>query len=103
MMGGRFMTCHWTARAEIGAGMFIALLGLFLICCPVGDVRLGVTVGIFGAGVLVLLFPHSLIGGCQAETMACRTTAFPVLSILGVLTLAGSAANLFYLIRQRGR
>jgi hypothetical protein len=102
MMDGRFMKCHWTAQAEIGVGMFIALLGLFLLCCPAGDVRLGVTVGIFGAGVLVLLFPHALIGGCAMETMACRTTAFPALSVLGVLTLAGSAANLWYLSRRRG-
>ncbi|MDR2137366.1 MAG: DUF4418 family protein [Synergistaceae bacterium] len=97
-----FMTCHWTAQAEIGVGMFIALLGLFLLCCPVKDVRLGVTVGIFGAGVLSLLFPHVLIGGCRMETMACRTVAFPTLSVLGVLTLAGSAANLCYLSRRRG-
>ena len=104
MMGGeRFMTCHWTARAEIGAGMLIVLLGLFLICCPVGDIRLGITAGIFGTGILVLLFPHVLIGGCQAESMACNKTAFPFLSVLGVLTLAGSAANLFYLYGQKGR
>jgi hypothetical protein len=100
---GRFMTCHWTAQAEIGAGMLIALLGLFLVCCPVNDIRLGVTAGVFGAGVLALLFPHVLIGGCRMEMMACRTTAFPALSVLGVLTLAGSAANLYYLIKRRGR
>ena len=99
---GHFMTCHWTAQAEIGVGMFISLLGIFLICCPVKDIRLGVTVGIFGAGVLVLLFPH-LIGGCRMETMACRTTAFPALSVLGILTLLGSAVNLYYLSRQRGK
>ena len=101
-MGGRFMTCHWTARAEIGAGMFIALLGFFLLCCRAGDIRLGATVGIFGAGILVLLFPHVLIGGCAMETMACRTAAFPALSVLGVLTLAASAANIYYLGRHRG-
>ena len=102
MMGGRFMTCHWTARAEIGAGMFIALMGLCLICCRAGGIRLGVTIGIFGAGALVLLFPHALIGGCKMETMACRTAAFPALSVLGVLTLAGSAANIYHLSRHRG-
>jgi hypothetical protein len=102
MMGKeRFMTCHWTAQAEIGTGMLIALLGFFLICCPVRDIRLGITVGIFGAGILTLLFPHVLIGGCQAESMACNTTAFPVLSVLGVSTLAGSAMNLFHLYRER--
>jgi hypothetical protein len=101
--GGRFMTCHWTARAEIGVGMFIALLGLFLIRCPARDIRLGVSAGIFGAGVLALLFPHVLIGGCKMEAMACRTAAFPALSVLGVLTLTGSAANIYYLSGRRGK
>jgi hypothetical protein len=101
--GERFMTCHWTAQAEIGVGMFIALLGLFLICCPAKDVRLGVTVGIFGAGVLALLFPHVLIGGCRMETMPCRIIAFPALSVLGVLVLTGAAANIYYLSRRGGK
>jgi hypothetical protein len=95
------MTCHWTAQAEIGVGMLIALLGFLLICCPVKDIRLGITAGMCGAGILALLFPHVLIGGCQAESMACNTTAFPILSVLGILTLAGSGANLFHLYRQR--
>jgi hypothetical protein len=97
------MTCHWTAQAEIGVGMFIVLLGLFLICCADKGVRLGISLGIFGGGILVLLFPHVLIGGCLMETMPCRVVAFPALSVLGVLTMAGSAANLYYLNGQRGK
>ncbi|MDR1378918.1 MAG: DUF4418 family protein [Synergistaceae bacterium] len=99
----RFMTCHWTAQAEIGVGMFIVLLGFFLLCCANQSVRLGVSLGILGAGVLVLLFPHVLIGGCLMEAMPCRVVAFPALSVLGVLTVTGSVANLYYLSRQRGR
>jgi hypothetical protein len=102
-MGNRFMTCHWSARAEIGVGEFIALLGLFLLLCPLNDVRLGVSVAICGAGFLALSIPHALIGGCAMEAMPCRTTAFPAITVLGVLTVAGSAANVFYLLKLRGK
>ncbi|MDR1943890.1 MAG: DUF4418 family protein [Synergistaceae bacterium] len=99
--GSRFMNCHWTARAELGVGVMIAVLGLTLLVFKSGGTRLGVACAIFLSGALVLSFPHALIGGCAMEAMACRRTAFPALTVLGVLTVVGSALEIFYLYRGR--
>jgi hypothetical protein len=97
MMGMPFMTCHWTARAELGVGIVIAALGLLSLAFGSAKTRLGLACAVFLSGALALAFPHVLIGGCAMETMACRTIAFPVLTVLSVLAIACSALEIFYL------
>jgi CHASE2 domain-containing sensor protein len=99
MMGGRFMTCHWTARAELGVGFMIAALGFLFLTFKSVETRLGLACAIFLSGALALSIPHILIGGCNIETMACRTIAFPALTVLSVLAIAGSMLEIFYLYK----
>jgi hypothetical protein len=95
---GGFMRCHWSAQAEIGiGGPLIAGLGIALIIFADPRIRLGLTVGIFLSGVLALLIPHALIGGCAMHGMACRKVAFPAITVLGILLLIGTACNALYL------
>jgi hypothetical protein len=100
MMGGRFMTCHWTARAELGTGAVIAALGLLILAFKSAKTRLGLVCAALLSGALALSFPHVLIGGCEMESMACRAVAFPALTVFSVLAIAGSALELFYLHRS---
>jgi hypothetical protein len=96
-MESGFPRCHWSIQAEIGIGMIIALLGICLIVFINPQIQFGLTVGIFFASIFTLSVPHVLIGGCGMMTMACRRVAFPALSVISILVLAGSAANLVYL------
>jgi hypothetical protein len=102
MARGRFMTCHWTGRAEIGVGFMIAALGLLSLTFKSAKTRLGLACAVFLSGAAALSVPHILIGGCAMETMACRTTAFPALTVLSVLAMAGSALEIFYLRKANG-
>jgi CHASE2 domain-containing sensor protein len=102
MMGGRFMACHWTARAELGVGFMIAALGFLLLAFKSAKARLGLACAVFLSGALALSFPHALIGGCEMETMACRAIAFPALTVLSILTVVGSMLEIFYLYRAKG-
>jgi hypothetical protein len=99
---GMIMKCHWSAQAEIGVGALIAALGAALIFFVDPKTRLGLTIGIFLSGVLVLLIPHSLIGGCAMHSMACRKIAFPALTVISILLLIGSASYTLYLARKKG-
>jgi hypothetical protein len=98
--GEMVMKCHWSAQAEIGVGALIALLGAALIVFANPRTRLGLTLAVFLSGVLALLIPHALIGGCGMHSMACRKTAFPAITVISILLLVGSAAYTWYLARK---
>ncbi|MDR0376399.1 MAG: DUF4418 family protein [Spirochaetaceae bacterium] len=98
---GGFMRCHWSAQAELGVGSLIAVLGLVSFFFASSKIRMGLSIGIFLAALLVLLIPHGLIGGCAMHTMACRKVAFPSITVIGILLLIGAALNTAYLARKK--
>jgi hypothetical protein len=98
-----FPVCHWTARAEIGAGSLIAVLGLVLIILRESGSRQGVLIAVFFAGILSLAFPHALTGGCGMMTMQCRRTAFPWLTALGAAVSVYAAVCAVYIQWQKDK
>jgi hypothetical protein len=101
VVDGRIMKCHWSAQAEIGVGAVIAALGIALIVCTNPKIRLGLTIGIFLSGVLALLIPHALIGGCAMHSMPCRVITFPAITVISILLLITAAFNTLYLARKK--
>ncbi|MDR1249537.1 MAG: DUF4418 family protein [Treponema sp.] len=101
VMGDMIMKCHWSAQAEIGVGGLIALLGAALMVFASPQTRLGLTIGIFLSGILALLIPHVLIGGCPSHHMPCRKITFPALTVISILLLIGAAFNALYLARRK--
>jgi hypothetical protein len=101
VMDGGFMKCHWSAQAEIGAGSLIAALGIALAFFANAKIRLGLAIGVVLAGILALLIPHALIGGCAMHTMACRKIAFPAITVISILLLIGAGVYLAYLARKK--
>jgi len=100
-MGKNFMKCHWSAQAEIGIGAVIAALGVALTLFAAYKTRLGLTIGILLSGILALLIPHVLIGGCAMESMPCRKIAFPAITVISILVLIGSGFYTAYLARKK--
>ena len=100
-MGENFMKCYWSAQAEIGIGAVIAALGVALILFANLKTRLGLTIGILLSGILALLIPHALIGGCAMESMQCRKIAFPAITVISILLLIGSGFYTAYLARKK--
>jgi hypothetical protein len=94
---GAFPLCHWSAQAEMGLGMLVTALGLCLIIFTDPKTQLGLIIGIFLTGIIVLGIPHALIGGCAVKTMACRRVAFPALTVEGVILLVYSAIMAAYI------
>lgn len=91
------MKCHWTVKAELGAGLLIALLGVFLLIFRSGQIRLGLSLALILNGILALLIPTVLIGVCGSLHMTCRSLALPALTILSGIVITASAANVIYL------
>ncbi|MDR0637917.1 MAG: DUF4418 family protein [Spirochaetaceae bacterium] len=101
VMGDMIMKCRWSAQAEIGIGALIAVLGIALGFFADPKIRLGLTIGVLLSGVLALLIPHALIGGCAMHTMPCRKITFPSITIIAILLLISGAFNLVYLAGKK--
>ena len=101
VVGDVIMKCHWSAQAEIGVGALIAALGIALIVFANPKTRLGLTIGVLLSGILVLLIPHALIGGCPGHLMPCRKITFPALTVISILLLIMAAVNVLYLARRK--
>jgi uncharacterized membrane protein YedE/YeeE len=102
VVGDMVMKCHWSAQAEIGIGGLIAALGIALVIFADPKIRLGLTIGVFLSGILALLIPHALIGGCPSSHMACRKITFPSITVISILLLISAALNTVYLARKKG-
>lgn len=93
----KVMKCHWAARAELGIGLVIAVLGLLLIIFRSAQVRIGLSIALGLNGILALLIPTVLIGVCGNVKMTCRSLSLPALVILASMVTVAAAANVFYL------
>jgi len=101
--GDGIPTCFWTGRAEIGMGLLMAALGLCLLVFTEPQTQLGLYIGIFLAGLFGLLIPHVIIGGCELRTMGCHRRAFPVLTSICSLVLAGTVLLIWRLILRTSK
>ena len=90
------MKCHWTALAEIGAAVPLALVGIFSMTSKRKETFRALS-GFGGAlGALVVLFPTVLIGVCANPAMPCNMIEKPALILSGIIALAASVGILLY-------
>ncbi len=93
------MKCHWTAIAEIGVAIPLALVGLFNVFSrrKEPDALLG-TMG-FALGALAVAFPTALIGVCAMPTHLCNMVMKPTLILSGIIAMAASAGLVVMALR----
>ncbi len=91
------MTCHWTARAELGVGILIIIIGVLLIVLKSVAIRLGLNLTLVLNGVLAFLIPNYLIGVCESVHMYCHSLTLPALSVLSAIVVFAGIINSIYL------
>ena len=74
------MACHYTAQAELGIGVVIALF-----CSP--KIRTGLNIAVALNALLSLAVPTVLIGVCKGAMMHCHMVTRPTLIVIGILAL----------------
>jgi hypothetical protein len=90
------MPCGYTARAEIGVGAGIAIVGGVMLFAGSASViaALG-AVGIALGGMAVAL-PNLLTKMCALSTHGCNTLTLPTLDLLGVGLIGVSVGMVLY-------
>lgn len=99
-MAVKFMTCHWTERAEIGCGALIILLAVFMLLAKSAQVRLGISLSLIGIALLVGAIPTVLIGVCPGEMMQCHMGTLPGLLLVSGALLILTVINSIYLYKK---
>jgi len=82
------MKCLWTARAEIGMGVLLLAVGVFLFISRTLESRRFLSVLVLIFGIFVLLLPTTLIGVCINPDMPCVVIMRPTLLLIGIVTVA---------------
>ncbi|MGZ3591446.1 MAG: DUF4418 family protein [Thermodesulfobacteriota bacterium] len=97
------MKCLWTARAEIGLGVLLLAVGVFLFISRKLESRRFLSLFAIILGILIMLFPTALIGVCANPDMLCAVLMKPILlligAVAGVLGIAATAWN--FIIRSQ--
>ncbi len=96
----KVMKCHRTARAELGVGLLISILGALLLVFASKQLRGWLSLLITLSGILALLIPTALIGVCGGAHMICRTLALPALSVISSIVIIASLINASYLFKS---
>ena len=102
-MEGKYMKCHWTAQAEIGVGISIAIVGGLYYFLKSDKIRIGLQIALYTILAQVALLPDVLIGVCGKEHMQCRALTLPALNVLTVLGIAVGVVNLIYLLKRKDK
>jgi hypothetical protein len=101
MDDGKFMKCHWTAKAELGIGLGIVLLAVLSIVFASKEVRAGLLLGIATLSSNSILIPTALIGVCGGEHMQCNALTRPALLVIGVISIVIALVQTVILLRQK--
>lgn len=101
MDDGKFMKCHWTARAELGIGLGIVLLAVLSIVFASKEVRAGLLLGIATLSSNSILIPTALIGVCGGEHMQCNALTRPALLVIGVISIIIALVQAVILLRKK--
>jgi len=88
------MKCHWTAIAEIGLAVPLALIGLFNFTSKRKETLRTLNMTSLALGTLVILFPTVLIGVCANAMMPCNMIEKPLLILSGIIVMGASLATL---------
>lgn len=88
------MKCHWTAIAEIGLAVPLALVGVFNLTSKRKETFRTLNLIALALGALVVLFPTVLIGVCANPSMPCNLIEKPTLILSGILVVGASLVTL---------
>lgn len=93
--GDHPMKCWWSAQAEISIAIMFIVAGITILAFKSAETQFGVSIMTIALGVIAILIPSVLIGGCMKDTMPCQSITFPCIYVISGVTIA---VSIFYCI-----
>lgn len=98
----KIMKCWWSVRAETAIGILIIFAGILSWILKNKEARVALNLNNIATGIIAILIPSWLIGGCAKETMLCRSLTFPAVYIISTVIILFNIGNLIYLRKRIG-
>jgi len=95
------MKCLWTARAEIGLGILLLVVGIFLFISSKLESRRFLSILTLILGILIILLPIAFVGVCINPEMPCVVVMKPTLLLIGLVTGAFGIAGIVWNFTMR--
>jgi len=100
-VGEKPMLCHWSTRAEIGVASVLIVVAILYFLTKTIREKVFITIVAIALGIVAILIPSTLIGGCSMKTMACQSITFPAIYVISALLIIISAINILYLLTKK--
>ncbi len=97
------MKCYWSSRAEIGLGLIMIALGILYLLLEQWQAKIAISILGITTGIIAILIPTILVGGCADKRMACQSLSFPAIYLISVVTIIAGLGNSIYIFRRRNR
>lgn len=97
------MKCYWSSRAEIGIGLILVVLGVLYLLFEQWQVKISISILGISSGIIAILIPTILIGGCADKRMVCQSLSFPAIYLISVVTIIAVLGNSIYIFRKRNK
>lgn len=94
MDNGKFMTCHYMGKAELGLGILLAVLALVSLILK-DRAKLGVHLSMVLTAAYALILPKVLVATCMHAEMPCNAHTRPALYVAGAVYLILSLVLVF--------
>ncbi len=99
----RKMKCYWSSRAEIGIGLIMIALGVLYLLLEQWQAKIAISILGITTGIIAILIPTILVGGCADERMMCQSLSFPAIYLISVVAIIAVLGNSIYIFRRRNK
>ncbi len=95
------MKCYWASKAEIGIGVILIVLGVLYQLLEHWQAKIAISILGLTTGIIAILIPSILVGGCANEMMVCRSFSFPAIYLISIVAIIVSLGNSIYVFTKK--
>ncbi|HEX3077164.1 MAG TPA: DUF4418 family protein [Lachnospiraceae bacterium] len=85
--GDHPMKCYWSSKAEIGVALILVVVAVLYYFSKTTREKTVLAILATALGIVAILIPSVLIGGCGMKTMPCQKSTFPAYYVTSAILI----------------